>query len=460
MFSSFQSRITVYVLALVLAAIAFIAAGSITRGKRAFWAKELHKVQSEALRISEEYRGGFLALNAALLQHLFSPEPGDAKRFSELADFVAQRLEHLEREEFVSESRDIAKEMAAEFAEYRRQVEATWTNGPNARSSQPDAVARIDNGTKRMLALNTRLRTIQQNGLDAFVARGRKELDWLFNALYIAMALLLLFTIVLARVVYRDLIAHLHRTVQQSNALLERQEKLNALGLLTAGLAHEIRNPLNSIKARLFTQRRVLGAHSAGLEDNLFVDEEVDRLDHILGEALQFARPSAPAFQRMRVDTTLQPLCELLEPSLRDTNIKLATDFRDGGEVRADANQIKQVVLNMVKNAAESIGRDGTITLRTRPAFLRSGRRKNRAIAIEIKDTGQGVPPEVQPRLFDPFFTTKENGTGLGLSITARIVHAHGGVIESQSQPGRGALFRVLLPIANGHETDPNPAHR
>ena len=459
MFSSFQSRITVYVLALVLAAGAFIAAGSITRGKRAFWTKELHKVQSENLRIMEEYKAGFLELNAALLRHLFSPEPGDLKRFSDHADFVSQRLERLQREDFVPESRDIVQQVAAEFAHYRRHIESTWTELPKAMASQPEVVARIDSGSKRMLALNARLRSIQQNALDAFVTRGRKELDWLFNALYVAMALLLLFTIVLARVVYRDLIAPLRRTVQQSSVLLERQEKLNALGLLTAGLAHEIRNPLNSIKARLFTQRRVLGAHSAGMEDNLFIDDEVDRLDKVLSEALQFARPYAPALQRMRVETTLQPLCELLEPSLRSTQIKLATDFGGGGEIRADANQLKQVVLNIVKNAAESIGRDGTITLRTRPAFLRSGRQRKPAVAIEIKDTGRGIPPDVQPRLFDPFFTTKENGTGLGLSITARIVHAHGGVIESQSQLGRGALFRVVLPIANGHETDPNPAH-
>jgi signal transduction histidine kinase len=459
MFSTFQSRITVYVVALGLAAAAFIAGGIITWNKRIFWTKELRKVQAESLRIAEEYRAGFLELNVALLRHLFAPEPNDATNFADHANIVSNRLAELQGEELVPESRDIVGRMAAEFAQYRKHAEAAWDK-PSVAQNNKEVVDRIEAGRTRMSALNARLHDIQGNALNSFVTRARKELDWLFGAIYACMVLLLVCTVVLARVVYRDLIAPLRRTVQLSSALLERQEKLNALGLLTAGLAHEIRNPLNSIKARLFTQRRVLGEQSPGLEDNRFIDEEVDRLEAVLVEALQFARPSEPAFQRVRIETALRPLCELLEPSLRKTEIKLATDFQASGEIHADPNQIKQAVLNLVKNSAESIGRGGTITLRTRPAVLRSGRQKRRAVALEIDDTGQGIPPELQARLFDPFFTTKADGTGLGLSITARIVHAHGGVIESQPKLGRGALFRVVLPVLNAHEAHPDPAHR
>src|SRR5439155_5255493 len=135
-----------------------------------------------------------------------------------------------------------------------------------------------------------------------------------------------------------------------------------------------------------------------------------------------------------------------LEPSLCKSDIRLEKDFQLDAEISADANQLKQVVLNLVNNAAESIGRSGAITLRTRRGTLRRDGKKSDALAIDVADPGKGISPEVQKRLFDPFFTTKESGTGLGLSITARIVEAHGGAIEFEPAPGGGALFRITLP--------------
>jgi signal transduction histidine kinase len=136
----------------------------------------------------------------------------------------------------------------------------------------------------------------------------------------------------------------------------------------------------------------------------------------------------------------------LLESSLRRSEIELKSEFKADPEITADPNQLKQAILNLINNAAESIGRKGTITLRTLPALLRLGGRKRAAVAVEVEDTGQGIPPKVRKRLFDPFFTTKENGTGLGLSISARIAHAHGGAIEFGSVAGHGAVFRIVLP--------------
>jgi signal transduction histidine kinase len=228
--------------------------------------------------------------------------------------------------------------------------------------------------------------------------------------------------------------------------LLEQSEKLTALGLLTAGLAHEIRNPLNSIKARLFTQRRAPGGRPDGLEDNKCIEEEVDRLEEVVRNALQFARPSAPNFQKVRLQPSLESWYGLMEVGLEEAQIKLKSEFRIDPEITADVNQLKQAILNLVNNAAESIGRNGTITLRTLPALLRLGGHRRPAVAIEVKDTGKGIPTKVRKRLFDPFFTTKQDGTGLGLSIAARIAHAHGGVIEFDSAPGQGAVFRIVIP--------------
>jgi two-component system NtrC family sensor kinase len=197
-----------------------------------------------------------------------------------------------------------------------------------------------------------------------------------------------------------------------------------------------------------------------GLEDNRFIDEEIDRLDGIVSQALQAARQTEPVLQTVRLVEALRPFCELLEPSLRNAGIRLRTDFRCDPEIHADANQLKQALLNLVNNAAESIGHDGTITLRTRLVTWRGKEGRLPGVALEVEDTGKGIPAEVRGRLFDPFFTTKENGTGLGLSITERIAFAHGGMVELESEPGRGALFRVLLPINAQHEKTTHSAHR
>ena len=110
------------------------------------------------------------------------------------------------------------------------------------------------------------------------------------------------------------------------------------------------------------------------------------------------------------------------------------------------------MLINLIKNAAESIGQRGAITLRTRTQPGRHGGRPAHVAVLEIEDTGRGIPPEIQKRLFDPFFTTKETGTGLGLSIAARILEKHGGALEYQTQAGRGTVFSVILPIAQSHD--------
>jgi len=117
--------------------------------------------------------------------------------------------------------------------------------------------------------------------------------------------------------------------------------------------------------------------------------------------------------------------------------------------VNVDAAQIKQVLINLVQNAADSIGQDGTITLRARQARKPLLNGEKNTVVLEVSDTGKGITAEAQKRLFDPFFTTKDNGTGLGLSIAARIVQKHGGVLQYQTQVNRGTTFGILLPQAN-----------
>src|SRR6185437_12372426 len=127
-------------------------------------------------------------------------------------------------------------------------------------------------------------------------------------------------------------------------------------------------------------------------------------------------------------------------------DIRVELEDQAGASVRIDPQQLQQVLINLVQNAAESIGRGGVITLRTRLGTRRLGEHPAEVVILEVADTGAGIPPEVEKRLFDPFFSTKETGTGLGLSIAARIVEKNGGTLQYRTRPGHGTTFGVVLP--------------
>jgi signal transduction histidine kinase len=231
----------------------------------------------------------------------------------------------------------------------------------------------------------------------------------------------------------------------KTQAMVEQNEKLASLGLLAAGLAHEIRNPLTAVKAALFTQQKKFQPGSPELADAKVVEREILRLERIVDDFLKFARPAEPEFTVIAADLLLLEAKLLLEPQLADKNIKVLQEPSAPLRVKVDPAQIKQVLINLVKNAADSIGQNGTIILRARPA-KKSRSLPDGAVVLEVADTGLGISAEAAKRLFDPFFTTKESGTGLGLSIAARIVQKHGGVLEYQTRVNEGTTFGIVLP--------------
>lgn len=284
------------------------------------------------------------------------------------------------------------------------------------------------------------------------VAKLHRMLTWSSVVLLVMGGALTVFT-------YRGLIAPLQEKLRRSQLIIERQEKLSSLGVLAAGIAHEIRNPLTSIRVRLFTQQALLKKGSEEYEDNVFLAEEIGRLERIVKDVLDFARPAEPNFVVLRATQAMRDLVPLLGPELRKSNIALKEDYLADPHIRADVAQLKQVLINLVKNASDAVGKDGTITLRTRVETRRRGPRALTNAILEVSDTGRGIPPEVQKRLFDPFFTTKASGTGLGLSIAARILEKHGGTLEFSTELNRGTTFRMVLPIEHSHELAPHPGH-
>lgn len=273
-----------------------------------------------------------------------------------------------------------------------------------------------------------------------------------------------------AQALLREANEHLEETVQQRTAalraeiaerqrleqakvqaerLMERQEKLATLGTLTAGIAHEIRNPLTSLKARLYTLEKHLQAVPAARKDTDIISAEISRLERIVQDALSFARPADPKFEPLDADTLLREVQGLMSTSLESRAVQVVVESDSGLHIRADSGHLKQVLINLVHNGADAIVGAGTVTLRARAARASLGGRETDAVILEVSDTGEGIPPEVEKRLFDPFFSTKETGTGLGLPIAARIVQKHGGVLQYQTRPGHGTTFGVVLPREN-----------
>jgi signal transduction histidine kinase len=261
-----------------------------------------------------------------------------------------------------------------------------------------------------------------------------------------SLGLLFLFGVALAILVYRDMIAPLRTRLVQSQTLVERSEKLASLGMLAAGVAHEIRNPLTAIKAALFIQQKKFPPASPEYADARLVEREILRLERIVNDFLQFARPTEPELKDVSADQLLQETQQFLEPQLARQNIRLSVEPSSPLQLRVDAPQIKQVLINLVQNAAESIGQNGTVRLRARRDRKRLAQAETGVAILEVIDSGKGIPPEVQKRLFDPFFTTKDTGTGLGLSIAAGIVEKHGGALQYQTQVHHGTTFGIVLP--------------
>jgi signal transduction histidine kinase len=225
-------------------------------------------------------------------------------------------------------------------------------------------------------------------------------------------------------------------------------EKLAAVGTMTAGLSHEIRNPLNAAALQLTVlERRVQKLpreeQAPLLEPLHLVRDEIRRLDHILEDFLQFARPRDFQPRPVEVPTVLTKVLDLLEGEAERQRIALEREFERVPPVAGDEERLRQVVMNLALNAIDAAGRGGTVRVACRLEGPDA-----REAAIYVDDSGPGVPLDVRDRIFEPFFTTKARGSGLGLSIVHSIVTQHRGTITIEDAPTGGARFALRLPLA------------
>jgi signal transduction histidine kinase len=285
----------------------------------------------------------------------------------------------------------------------------------------------------------------QAEGIHLFLEGATNWFAWLRRLMQTALLTLLVVALWLALVVYRRVVKPLRTQLVETQAVIQSQRKLVHFGELAAMVAHEIRNPLAAISTRLFTLQRSLKPGSREDADAALIRNEVHRLDRIVRDFLESAQPSTPVLAPMTAAELFEQVGELLRPTCQSRNIELKVEKSTEAKFLADKQQLTQVLINLIQNAADSIGQDGTIRLRARQESRRANHQPP-SVLLEVEDNGPGIPPDIQPRLFDPFFSTKPSGTGLGLSIAARIVSRHSGTISFRSQPGR-TLFTVGLPV-------------
>jgi signal transduction histidine kinase len=301
--------------------------------------------------------------------------------------------------------------------------------------------------SRRFMDLGEQLARAHYESRNPMLAQAGQTLTYFRVAVLVLVALLFVFGGALGLGVYRSLIAPLQVKLVASQALAERNEKLASLGLLAAGVAHEVRTPLTAIKTALYIQQKKLQPGSPEQGEARVIEKEISRLEHIVSEFLHFARPAQPRSATVLAEASLQEVESLLGPQLVASDIRLVREASVPLSIRVDPAQLKQVLLTLVQNAADSIGRSGTISLRARAdSRALSNGQIEPVVVLEVQDTGKGIPPEVEKRLFDPFFTTKESGTGLGLSIAARVVEMNGGTLRYQTQVNHGSTFGIVLP--------------
>jgi two-component system sensor histidine kinase PilS (NtrC family) len=246
--------------------------------------------------------------------------------------------------------------------------------------------------------------------------------------------------------------------VVRMEAELRRSERLAAVGELSAGMAHEVRNPLAAISGSIQMLRAGLGVGEEDAERRRLMDivvRETDRVDALITEFLRFARPAPPKLAPVELASLVGDVLEVFAGEIPES-VTLECDVPEGIWAQADADHLRQLLWNLLLNGVQAIPGAGRLVISAREVEAPQGQAwegrsatqaaSMRWVEVRVADSGGGIPPDVLERIFEPFFTTRQRGSGLGLATVHRIVEAHGGSLGVTSTPGEGTEFRILLP--------------
>ncbi|MCU0573732.1 MAG: ATP-binding protein [Syntrophobacteraceae bacterium] len=255
------------------------------------------------------------------------------------------------------------------------------------------------------------------------------------------------------RVILRE--AELKETdvkLKRSQEAAARSQQLAALGQLAAGVAHEIRTPLTSLKMFLESIERELEFSSECEEDFQVAASQILRMEATINRFLDFAKPREPVWVEIDVEELIQDALLIAGPRAKQQETLLGTRLTAPlPRISVDRKQLGEALLNLMVNGLEAVGDHGRITVSASVETLERATGPQDCVRIDVSDTGPGIDPEHIPRLFDPFFTTKATGTGLGLSIVYTTVRRHGGEVRMKNDEGEGVTFSMLIPVQSGH---------
>jgi signal transduction histidine kinase len=314
------------------------------------------------------------------------------------------------------------------------------TQEARASAKAPDQASDREGG--RTVDVMVPLRLNGEPALKAWLALSRETADAMLQKErqrgFVFIGFMVCIAILSIGFLYRSQSRHL-ANMREMERRLNRAERLSAMGRLAAGVAHEIRNPLNAMSmACQRLQKDNLNQLSKVIRD------EIRRLNQIVEEFIGFSRAGRPVLKKADITELLRQMALLVEEEASSRGIALSMDLPEHPlMIGMDADKIRQAFLNIIKNAMESISDRGAIAL----SLSQEGKRW---VSIRISDTGRGLSPEEVEQIFDPDYTTKEKGLGLGLALAHEIIEAHGGEIRVKSKPGRGTTFEVLLPVQPG----------
>jgi signal transduction histidine kinase len=440
----FSRRILAWTM-LPLGAVAacLIIAGSVRRDTSAAL-RELANTEFTSTAIRVRLFDGYIDASRDALLKNAGTTPADADEIVrrsriQMRDWLANRkaVARGEREsrlvqQMITQSENFISRLEAVLAQRSRQSAA----------GESEALTALDNDGAQLRRTVGQYEAVHENDLQVLLQSALRAVMWMRDLLFVCVALLIGAVALGAVLVFRDVVRPLRGQLAES-------EKLAALGTLAAGIAHEIRNPLTAIKARLYTLSPKLTLPESK-EDALAIGHETDRLERIVRDVLGYAHPAEPAMGLVNLADWLQQFAADARSDFVLRSVELVTEVTAVVTVRADTHQLRQIFLNLLRNAQEALdGKNGCIRLRlAREQVQKRGGTADMAV-LSVADNGPGMPAKVQARLFDPFFTTKAAGTGLGLSIVARLVKNQGGQIAFESSASSGTCFTVRMPAVD-----------
>ena len=442
-----RRRFTALLLLLIIAVVVCVSLAIFADRDASRTLNQLAGIELEAAQLAREFRGVVDDLHGALLRIGSADDSVTViqQRRQRLNDWLTARLAVARSDD----ERQILQRLGAEVRSYLAKLDNVASQ-PNGFSTplDRDTVVMFDDSANRLQSMADDFAAVHDADLRQLLDQSLRAVQSMRNLVFVCLALLVIAIGVVVALLYRDVVRPLRVKLYENEALLAQREKLAALGTLAAGVAHEIRNPLTAVKARLYTLRKsVAGADAT--EDVNAIAQEIERLERIVRDILGYARPADPKLREVDLAAWVREVAEFLKPEMDAAHVTLLTDASTPISAQIDSDQLRQVVLNLVRNAKEAIdGHSGSIRIGVaRERAVLRGKHVEVAV-LRVTDNGPGIPTAMQSRLFDPFFTTKAAGTGLGLSIVARLVEQHGGSIAVQSAVNAWTTFAVRLPLS------------